>query len=291
MPYCNAFDHNHNPCLTEITAGNDVCLEHVNFYTDQWFLRYAFRLHPIPVRFYFASPEKVKKVYIKAILESRIKITQQHFRDLEGSRIPLHNLVDYYLLCCMQANVDPLWSMNLFHASIQKIVYIHTQIVDDTDLRYVSLLSDYLNPIFNTNTRSFTSMFYHTFYSMARLGELNNINIDNPKASILQYIISHPKFIKEFIWEYSCLEEHIISLLSSKSILPPLAGSIKNKLISFLNYLPELRLRERLRHKLAFQPLAKEILEVSWEPERFVNWCLNISQKRRYEEIYSKWGR
>jgi hypothetical protein len=291
MSFCNAFDRLHNPCLNEIPHGADVCEQHENFYTQAWFDRYVFRLEPNPTKFFFTSSEKIKNVYKKAILGSRIQITRQHFRQVESLLNPVSDFVDYYLLCCMQPNVDPLWSSKLFEASIKKILANHNKPTQLTR----SNVSEYLNPIFNTNNRSFSSMLFYTIYYIIRLDDqlVRSVyaaadKFDNPEASFLQYVKTHPKFKKELLWSTSFVEDNIMSLLSNKA--SP-AGSIHGKLLSFLSSLPELRLLERERHRDEFRPLGQEIVETAWNPDRSLKWCLSIDETKRYKDEYSKWGK
>lgn len=291
MPFCNAFDRLHNPCLNEIRDGTSVCQQHENFYTHGWFDRYVFRLEPNPTKFFFTSSEKIKNVYKKAILGSHVQVTRQHFRDIEVLLNPVSDFVDYYLLCCMQSNVDPLWSSKLFEASIKKIVAIH----NDNLLLNRKTMNDYLNPIFSTSVRSFSSMLFYTIYYIVRLDDqlVRSLyaaaqNFDTPEASFLQYVKAHPSFKKELLWSNSFVEENILALLLNK-VAPP--GSIHDKLLSFLKSLPQLRILERERHRDEFRPLGQEIVETAWNPDRSLQWCLSIDEAKRYKEEYSKWGK
>jgi hypothetical protein len=138
-------------------------------------------------------------------------------------------------------------------------------------------------------------MLFYTIYYIIRLDDqlVRSVyaaadNFDNPEASFLQYVKAHPKFKKELLWSTSFVEDNIMSLLSNKA--SP-AGSIHDKLLSFLSSLPELRVLERERHRGEFLPLGQEIIETAWNPDRSLKWCLSIDEAKRYKDEYSKWGK
>ena len=286
MHLCNAFDKRNNPCLN--TTENDVCEQH-EFYYQKWLQHFVISDKP-EKRFFFTSNSKLKLVYTKAIVESRIKITQEHFKDLENSGNPLQNLVDYYLLCCYQPGVDPLWSTRLFTESIKTILNYHSPGLYYC-LTNINYLTRFLDPIFNSEVRSFGYMLCHTLYTcvsletaLAQGKHSSAVNIDNPSISLIQYIIDHPKFKSEFLWQHVDAEEKLLSILSSTI---PSKNSLHDKIKIFVESFPSRRLEARKAKKESFEGHKEEIVRIGWHPDRFINWCLSIDDR---EEIKSRWN-
>ena len=284
MSLCQAFNKFHAPCFSHPLEGKDVCFQHQNFYNpDIWFRR--FPLSPIGVRlFYFSSSSKIRHIYKKAILEGRVPITKQHFVDLEESSMgETDAYVDYYLFCCGHPDVDPLWSTVLFKRAIHLILCLHKTVVYSTILDDKKLLTRFLDPIFNSPYRSFSTMLFTTFqkiliFDPVRRGDAG-LYLDREEISLIQYIKAHPKF-KDFLLEHSDKEDKMLGLL--KNSRPVEANSCHEKVKKFFESLPAERqkLLEQMAARIA--PLRTEIVEAVWHPSMFMDF-------REYQDLKNRW--
>lgn len=287
MPFCNAFNRQHNPCLNP--ASRDVCDAH-EFYYSNWFQE--FPLSDCPTReFFFTSSSKIKAIYSKAILDSRVKITQKHFKDLESSGKSLHTLVDYYALCCMQPGVDPLWSTKLFTQLVKNIMALHSPQVYTSLTTDRSILYRFLDPIFNSQMRTFGYMLCHTLYTcvsletaLANSKHSSAANINHPYISLIQYLIEHPKFKNEFLWQHVDAEEKLLSILSSTI---PTKNSIHEKIKTFVESFPSRRLEAREKKRVSFEIQKNEIEAIGWHPDRVLDWRLSLDDR---QEIRDRWN-
>lgn len=269
MAFCKAFDSRQNPCLNP----GDLCQDHLDFY-DTWFQRYPLADND----YFFSSSEKVKKVYTTAILENRVKITREHFEDLVNTGKPIESLVDYYLLCCLQKDVDPLWNMALFNQTCKEIVLCHTKPVYSLVQKDKHFLYRFLDPLFNSS-RSFDTILYYILWNITSWEHIWKsshdvpIYLDNPEVSLIQYIKAHPRFSSEFIWKDSIQHENMMNLISKKITG---MGSTSKLVMKFLETVPDLRAEEKLKRKKVFQERANEIISVAWAPQRVRKWCMSI---------------
>lgn len=281
MYFCNAFHENHSPCSIPVTTERGVCPGHHDFYKDVWISRYPLNMDG-ENDFFFSSSEKLKNVYKKAILEGYVKITQAHFQDLVYSGKPVSSFVDYYLLCCLQPGVDPLWHFRLFNETVTEIANCHTRSVFPLVKNDKTILYRFLDPLFNTTMREFDAIFYYMvnrlcagYYTPSK----TPIHIDDPSVSLLQYFQDHPKFKREFLWKHSIYNENSISLISSRKDEP-----VPKKILSFIFDLPEKRKACYESQKLAFKEKAEEIVQVTWAPERFMKWCVDVEEGKELNE-------
>lgn len=285
MPFCNAFDKFNSPCLSNVPEGHDVCEQHTYFYGPRWFEKFIFAPDPNPRDFFFTSSSKVKAIYTKAILESRVKITKEHFVALEQSGKPLYTCVDYYILCCMQDGVDPLWSPALFTQAVKEILGCHSAMIYDSVKINPWILTRFLDPLLNTKARTFGNMMCHILYSAYCVDTKDysiRHNIDAPGISLIQCIKRSPKFQSEFLWEFSDSEERLAELLASSEVVP---GSLKEKIKQFFMGIKGLREEAREAQTEAFKARRDEIKEIAWMPERVVYWCLDTEQMKRIKEF------
>ena len=281
MTLCKAFDDSYNPCLNYTDHSHIVCKDHQGFYqASNWFHRYP--LNPSGEDDYFSfSSDKLKKVYKTAILEGHIKITQEHFRDLVVSGKPLESLIDYYLLCCLQPGVDPLWSINLFHQTCKEIVFCHTEAVYPLVQQDKNFLYRFLDPLFNNKERTFDLIFYYILWNITSCEHIWKvpfdvpIHLDNPTVSLIQYIKAHPKFSNEFLWKDSIHYENMMNLISTKQSGMRLTS---RTIMKFLQSIPDLRNEQKFKQKMAFQEKAGEIVAVAWAPKRVRKWCLSLEE-------------
>lgn len=274
MSHCNAFTDDLNPCLA--ACQGDVCDEHMNFYDpDIWFERFIFSVDRL--RYVFSSPAKIQLIYKKAILDGRIQITRDHFRDLDTSQSPA-SLVDYYLLCCKQPGVDPLWSIMLFMLSIKTILDMHHPSVHDVILTNRHLLDRFLDPLFNT--KSFDMIMAQVFFHVLANDRHRGIQtIDHPTVSLFQYIKSHPKYT-ELLWKHSYHEENLVTLIrNSKN-----KGPSHDKVGLFLADIPAQRLAHYAKCRKQNQILREEIIYAVWNPE----WYLDHEE---YKGLMVRWGK
>jgi len=286
MPYCNAFDRFNSPCLSEIPEGCDVCSQHTYFYGPQWFERFPFAPEPNSRMFFFSSPSKIKAIYEKAIVERRVIVSRSHIKELEENVQP-HIGVDYYLLCCMQEDMDPLSSPKFFSQAVKQILNCHNAFIYDAIRADPGLLRRFLNPLLNTKYRSFSNVVCHILYSAYRMRDNANVakNI-NGVVSLLQEIKSHPKFHSEFVWEHSNSEEKLVNMIAYSKAEP---GSVQEKIKEFFQNMRAIRTAAHEKQRLSFQPQREEILELAWSPERFSRWCLDTEEMARIIG-YSRWG-
>ena len=284
MPFCSAFNRFNSPCLNHVSGGNDVCHRHVNFYKpDVWFARFPFS--PEGQRaFYFSSGAKLQAIYKKGIIEGRVPIDRTHFTDIE-QHDKNGNLVDYYLLCCLNEDVDPLWNTKMFQKAIIEIMNCHKQGVFSNILANKNLLYRFLDPIFNSSFRSFSYMVYNTLYTAIMMESIKNtgnnsagVNLDNVEVSLLQYIKSHPKFT-DFIWEHSDKEEKVLALANNKKAE---ADSCHEKIKIFLESLAGEREQLRVSKTAVMAPLRQEIIAAVWHPSMFMDF-------KEYQELKSRW--
>lgn len=287
MHFCNAFDQHNNPCLNE--TENDVCEMH-EFYYEKWLQRFVIADNS-GKHFFFTSSRKLKAVYVKAIVESRVKITQQHFKDLERKGRALYTLVDYYLLCCCQPGVDPLWSTKLFTESIRMILNCHRSCYFYALQTNKDILTQFLDPIFNSTLRSFGYMLCHTLYTCVSLESIlahgkhtSAAHIDDPSGSLIQYLIDHPKFKSEFLWQHIDAEQKLLGILSSSV---PSKGSLHEKIKTFVESFPSRRLDARQKKKISFQDQKEEIVQIGWHPSRLLKWCLSTDD---LQDLKSRWN-
>lgn len=285
MPYCNAFDRFNSPCLTEVPEGCDVCTQHTYFYGPQWFDRFPFAAEPNSRMFFFSSPSKIKAIYEKAILERRVIVSREHIKDLEEN-VPLHTGVDYYLLCCMQDDMDPLSSPKFFTQVVKEILRCHENMIYDSIRADPGLLTRFLNPLLNSKYRSFSNMVCHILYCAYRINNTRTSKNIDGVVSLIQEIKRHPKFNSEFLWEHSESEEKLVNMLAYNSVEP---GSLQAKIKGFFVDMKELRKAAHEKQRLSFQDKREEIMEIAWSPERFARWCLDTEEMARVIG-YSKWG-
>ena len=285
MPYCNAFDRFNSPCLSEIPECCDVCPQHTYFYGPQWFERFPFAPEPNSRMFFFSAPSKIKAIYEKAIVERRIVVSRSHIKDLEEN-VPVHTGVDYYLLCCMQDQMDPLSSAKFFNQAIKEILNCHKAFIYDAIRADPNLLRRFLNPLLNNKYRSFSNIVCHILYSAYRMRDNTDIskNIDGV-VSLLQEIKNHPKFHSEFVWEHSNSEEKLMNMITYSKAEP---GSVQEKIKMFFENMRSIRSAAHEKQRLSFQDKREEILEIAWSPERFARWCLDTEEMARIVG-YSKW--
>jgi len=284
MPYCNAFDRFNSPCLAEVSEGCDVCSQHTYFYGPHWFDRFPLAPDPNSRMFYFSASSKIKAVYEKAILERRVIVTRAHIKELEEN-IPVNTGVDYYLLCCMQGDVDPLSSPKFFTQAIKEILRCHENMIYDTIRADPGLLKRFLNPLLNSKYRSFSNMVCHILYCAYRLKNTRaSQNIDGT-VSLLQEIKNHPKFNSEFVWEHSMSEEKLVNMLVYNEAAP---NSVEEKIKKFFNDMRGIRSAAHERQRVSFEPKKEEIMALAWSPQRFAKWCLDTEEMARILS-YSKW--
>jgi hypothetical protein len=277
MPYCNAFDRFHSPCLAEVPEGCDVCTQHTYFYGPQWFERFPFAPEPNSRMFFFSSSSKIKAIYTKAIVERRVIISRSHIKDLEEN-VSLNSGVDYYLLCCMQDDVDPLSSPKFFTQAIKEILRCHRNMVYDSIRADPSLLKRFLDPLLNSKFRPFSNMVCHILYSAYRLKNTGPSQSIDGAISLLQEIKEHPKFNSEFLWEHSISEERLVNMLLYNEAEP---GSVQEKIKKFFTDMRALRTAAHDKQRISFEPKKEEILALAWSPERFANWCLDTEEMTR----------
>jgi len=285
MPYCNAFDRFNSPCLAEVPEGCDVCTQHTYFYGPQWFDRFPLAPEPNSRMFYFSASSKVKAIYQKAIVERRVIVTRAHITDLED-QVPLHTGVDYYLLCCMQDDFDPLSSPKFFTRAIKEILRCHENMIYDTIRADPGLLRRFLEPLLNSKYRSFSNMVCHILYCAYRIkNTAASQNIDGA-VSLLQEIKNHPKFNSEFVWEHSNSEERLLNMLIYSEAAP---NSVQEKIKKFFTDMRSLRTAAHERRRVSFEPKKEEIMALAWSPERFTQWCLDTEEMARVLS-YSRWN-
>lgn len=286
MPYCNAFDRFNSPCLAEVPDGCDVCSQHTYFYGPQWFDRFPFAPEPNSRMFFFSAPSKIKAIYEKAIIERRVIVTRSHIKDLEDN-VPLHVGVDYYLLCCMQDDMDPLSSPKFFTQAVKDILNCHKGVIYDTVRADPGLLRRFLNPLLNTKYRSFGNIVCHILYSAYRMRDNSDVSKNiNGVVSLLQEIKGHPKFNSEFVWEHNTSEEKLVNILLYNKAEP---GSVQEKIKTFFSEMRSLRAAAHERQRLSFEPKKEEIMALAWSPQRFTQWCLDTEEMARVLS-YSKWN-
>lgn len=279
---CQAFTDTLDPCpMACSSSGTDVCESHANFYVPEtWFEKYIFsadREH-----YYFSSCSKIQLIYKRAILEQRIMIRRDHFRDLDTTTNP-EGLVDYYLLCCSQPQVDPFWSSTLFTATVKTIVSMHM-----ADLRPIleinpNLLYRFLDPLFNSSFRSFDYMVVRVLLLCTSMSssEANDTrtqealgNLDGP-VSLLQYINYHPKFESEILLGHSVFMENLCStVLANKNRTTPIA--------TFLESLPEQREFRKKELKEKNRMMREELSYAVSKPEMFLD-------HQAYSEFKMRW--
>jgi hypothetical protein len=234
--------------------------------------------------FYFSASSKIKAVYEKAILERRVIVTRAHIKELEEN-IPVNTGVDYYLLCCMQGDVDPLSSPKFFTQAIKEILRCHENMIYDTIRADPGLLKRFLNPLLNSKYRSFSNMVCHILYCAYRLKNTRaSQNIDGT-VSLLQEIKNHPKFNSEFVWEHSMSEEKLVNMLVYNEAAP---NSVEEKIKKFFNDMRGIRSAAHERQRVSFEPKKEEIMALAWSPQRFAKWCLDTEEMARILS-YSKW--
>jgi len=239
--HCNAFTDTHQPCLTPVDTDRGICSEHTDYYDeDVWLNRFPFN-PDLDYAYYFCTRKNLKQIYHKAILEKYIVIKETHFKDLLRFGDPIETLQDYYLLCCMQPGVDPLWSIRIFKRVVQTIVDI---MVFSNDLvkENKSILYRHLDPLFNNDVRSFDSIVYRVLYYITQVSLSASSksvfidSIDAPSDSLIQYIKDHPKFKKEFIWKESKYKAAMLKMLSQNEYTK---DSIQGKVIEMVTNLSE----------------------------------------------------
>jgi len=191
--------------------------------------------------------------------------------------------VDYYLFCCGHPDVDPLWSTVLFKRAIHLILCLHKTVVYSTILDDKKLLTRFLDPIFNSPYRSFSTMLFTTFqkiliFDPVRRGDAG-LYLDREEISLIQYIKAHPKF-KDFLLEHSDKEDKMLGLL--KNSRPVEANSCHEKVKKFFESLPAERqkLLEQMAARIA--PLRTEIVEAVWHPSMFMDF-------REYQDLKNRW--
>jgi len=284
MPFCSAFNRFNAPCLNQISDGQDVCHHHVNFYRpDIWFQRFPFSADGERT-FHFSSDSKLQAIYKKAILEGRVPINMDHITEI--AQRGENHLVDYYLLCCQRADVDPLWSTKMFQKAISEILNCHKNSIFSNITADKNLLYRFLDPIFNNPTRPFSYMVCNTLYVSMMLESTKNngrssagANLDNAEVSLLQYIKAHPKFT-DFLWEHSDKEEKVLSLANNKKVE---VGSCHEKIKAFLESLPGERLALRQAKTVEMAALREEIVAAVWHPSMFMDF-------QEYQDLRSRWN-
>jgi len=287
--HCNAFTDTHQPCLTPVDTDRGICSEHTDYYDeDVWLNRFPFN-PDLDYAYYFCTRKNLKQIYHKAILEKYIVIKENHFKDLLRFGDPIETLQDYYLLCCMQPGVDPLWSIRIFKRVVQTTV--DTMVFsDDLVKENKDVLYRHLDPLVNNDVRSFDSILYRILYYMTQVSLSASSKkklldcIDSPSGSIIQYFKDHPKFKKEFIWKESKYKEAMIKMLSQQEYT---GDTIQGKIIQIVQNLSEEATQIRESRKKEFRPMADEIVSLTWAPERFVDWCLSVDEQ---DELRSRWS-
>ena len=281
--YCNAFDDDHNPCLNQVSWARGICGEHASYYEPaKWFDRFIHGNLNLIYSEHCSS--KVKAMYKKAILDKYVPITQTLLKQIEET--PNLIGIEFYLLCCRQAGVDPMWSNKLYVHTIEKIVHCHCAAVYPLIKENRHCLDDLVLPLLNNTTRQIDFIICTMLYTIARC--VVKITIDpsapyiyDPQVSVLQIIQDHPRFKGEFLWMHSEMEDRIRDILSSTKHYP-----LHTKLLAFLETLPEKREAARESRKAGFSEKAQEIIEVSWNPSRPFEWYLDMEE---VQELKERW--
>lgn len=272
MP-CSAFTDTLHPCPHDTgSQDRDLCDIHTTFYDpDTWFDRYVFS--PYREQYYFSSSVKLQAIYTKAILEGRVKITRDHFRDLETCDSP-ESLVDYYLLCCRQPHVDPTWSSKLFGEAIKTILTLHISELLDIIRLNPNLLYRFLDPLFGTRVRSFDFMVSYALLACMKHTTNNSYaNLDR-SISLIQYIKSHPEFIDRVLLGHSCHIQSLSDMVDGNDTANPIAR--------FLGSLPQLRKAYMEQCQEKTKHLRECLSYAVWKPEMFLDHV-------GYGELVSRW--
>ena len=265
---CSAFTDTLDPCAAICTEGKDVCVDHIDFYDpDTWFEKYVFSgdRHT----YYFSSSSKLQVIYMKGILEARVKITREHFKDLETSE-HLEGLVDYYLLCCSaeKDRIDPLWSKKLFTATLRTVLSMHMPDICPIVELNPHLLYRFLDPLFATKTRSFDFMVSYVLFECIRISRAATnkgkgyANLD-VAISLLQYINDHPEFNNRILLGHSQHIENLSQIIDLNDLDDPIA--------KFLASLPEKRQLYRDTRQETNKPLREELSYAVWKPEMYLD--------------------
>ena len=275
MSFCDAFTEYLNPCLMACSH-NGLCILHQTYYDpEEWFERHIFS--PNRNLYCFSSGAKIQSIYKKAILDGRVKITRDHFRDLDTSHHP-ESLVDYYLICCKQPGVDPLWSKKLFNNTIKQILTMHRPDIHPIVSMNRNLLDRFLEPLFNTSYRSFEYMVSYVLFSIMSLEVTDGVhkgavNLDK-SVSLLQYIKDHPKFHSEILLGQSYSIENLLQVTN-----PARDG----KIVEFLRSLPDQRRAFREQRYEKNKEMREEISYAVWRPESYLGF-------EEYRDLKARWN-
>jgi hypothetical protein len=236
--------------------------------------------------FFFSAPSKIKAIYEKAIVERRVIVSRSHIKDLEENVSPNVG-IDYYLLCCMQEDMDPLSSPKFFTQAVKEILNCHKAFIYDAVRADPGLLRRFLTPLLNTKYRSFSNVVCHILYSAYRMRDNADVSKNiNGVVSLLEEIKCHPKFHSEFVWEHSNSEEKLVNMITYSKAEP---GSVQEKIKEFFQDMRAIRTAAHEKQRLSFQPQREQIMGLAWSPERFARWCLDTEEMARVIG-YSKWG-
>lgn len=270
--YCNAFTDDLNPCL--MSCQNDVCILHKDFYNPEvWFERFIFSVDR--EIYNFSSPAKIQVLYKKSILDGRVKVNREHFRDLLSGTIDPSTFVDYYCLCCRQPGVDPFWNITLFKEAVKTILNLHKPGVYDMVLPNKYIMYRFLDSLF-VNSRFDSMAFKLLYYSIMLQDDSSAVNFDGP-VSLIQYLKEN---FKTDILSHSDAEEKLISLVENRTSLNT---TVHSKVRNFLKTLSTYRQRFRVYRELECRTMKKELIEIVHQrPELFID-------NESYKELLTRW--
>lgn len=273
---CSAFTDTLDPCTHVCLNSRDVCAEHIDFYDPEtWFEKYVFSGDRYT--YYFSSCSKLQLIYTKGVLEGRVKITRDHFKDLETNEHP-EGLVDYYLLCCSaeKGRIDPLWSKKLFTATVKTILSMHMPDICPIVELNPHLLYRFLDPLFATKTHSFDFMVSYVLFeciSISRAATNKGYANLDVAISLLQYIKCCPEFNNRILLGHSQHIDHLSQIIDLKGLDP---------IVMFLATLPEQRQRYRDTRQEKNKTMREELSYAVWKPEMFLS-------LEEYKEFKARW--
>jgi hypothetical protein len=199
MPYtCSAFTR-YTPCSHKVDKEFSVCSQHTDFYNEsRWLQEYI--LEPYDSKrdsFTLVINNCITNVIRKAILEKHIIVTKEHLETVY-TRMGTASL-DYYLLCCNQSQVDPLWIWPLWEEFCIMIYLRHQSILSDVVKGDPRFLYEYLKSIFDPPSRShcLSELFFELVVielspKYKKYAKYISTRINNPNGSLLQFLSNHP---------------------------------------------------------------------------------------------------
>lgn len=272
---CCAFTKSHVQCKLRKDKSGNFCFMHPNYFTD-WFDQ-----NP-PLRGIRTVCERIRSMHKEVITNGYVEITQDLLCSLKSEP---YAYVDYYVLCCQNPRVDPMWVPEMLHHAIAMMfrdVYITRSTVAVAMKEW--LLPLIRNPHMESREKQQQLLEILVHWSGRYLHTYRSLTEDH----IIQFwsIYVHEA---DLGWCYPEMENRM--RLAEKVLLKQEGVDIDAEVyrVTIRIALEEIaRPYELLKYyqKMRMSEIKEELIAVAWGPDRMMEWCMDIVEM---QEMKMNW--